>query len=254
MTPRSENPIDSKPPANASTRRAYELIRSGLRVGELRLGRDLSVSALVRHTGVSRQAVVEAVEILTAQGLIGPDPAPGRKAAPVMLQVSVDDFVPNDQRATLPWPDGTAMRIGLLEYRMVRSTPVIRDQLETEADEVLMVEGLGRVGGEVVCVTVGYYDEPNPGEIIRRSVHCNGLVPLLPVAQWFAFLFDVPFGRIDTTVEAVRSDAVTGRQLGVSEGSVSLLRESLLSDVLGVPRCLSYTHYRADRISLADIA
>ncbi|MET1052277.1 MAG: UTRA domain-containing protein [Mycetocola sp.] len=253
MSTSQDYPDATESTGNRSSRRAYELIRSALRTGDIRSDRDLSAASLVRRTGVSRQAVASAVDRLVHQGLIRPTTKLGKSPAAVMLQLSVDDFVPNSQRKTLPWPDSSNLQIALLEHRMVQSTPVIRERMRTSADYVLMVEGLGRVGKEVVVITVGYYAEPNPDEIIRRSIECTGLVPMLPLAEWFSTLFDVPFGRCDTTIEAVRSDAVTTRQLGVAEGSVALLRESLLVDADGRPRCLSYSHYRADRVSLADI-
>ena len=230
--------------------RAYELIRSAIRGGQLRNGEGLTLSSLQVLTGLDSRSVKSAVELLVTHNVLHRESVTGLAVGPRMVQIPVNDHMLGD-----PTTPGDVISCGLavvqLEHRMVQSTPVIRERLQTDAGMVLLVEQLGVLDGQTIYVRAGYYTEPD-NTALSRAIASVDRMGSRPMADVFLELFGTEMATCRTSIEAVRCEASAAGHLGVAPGSPVLLRETLVGDSCGRARALSYTHYRSDRVSISD--
>lgn len=237
--------------ASAPGVRAYELLRTAIRAGDFAPATRVPVDELSRATGIGHDAVLGATQRLARQGVVRIDSDGAVVAHPRFVQISVVDLALGDPSAPGRVVDGE-FRVDEVEHRVVQSTPVIRARLDTDADRVLMVEQRGVFCGETLYVRVGYYAEDDPHRLSRAMI-AEDVPPIAPMKEVFQRLFGAPLGSTSTSVHAVRSDPATATTLGIRAGTPVLLRESTIVDADGRPRTFSYTHYRADRVSLSDV-
>lgn len=232
-------------------RRAYELIRTSLRGGNLAEREDLTIPALALTIGMDVAVVQDAVAMLANEGLVRIGPESEVEIGPRMVQIPVNDLVVRDP-SLLGRKIRNDLRVVELEHKVVRSTPVIRERLRSTASLVLMVEQLGVFDEQPIYLRVGYYDEDDHHALSRRIIAEDEQATRRPMSTVFLDLFGIPLASCQTSVEAVRCEAGTAQALGIEPGTPVLLRESLILDRQGRPRALSYTHYRSDRVSLSD--
>jgi GntR family transcriptional regulator len=216
-----------------SPRRVHDLVRAGIRSGELRPGDRLEELALVRELATSRNAVREALQMLADEGLVTRAPREGTTVVGSVLELPLDDLIPPT--------DSADVAIHRLNDRRIPSTPLIRDRLQTSAAEVGVIEQLFTFRGEPIGVWIDYY----AAEVVQPESW--DVCPDLRTA--FEYIYGTPLGWVETTIEARPCESRTMRLLGLNERIPMLVKEHLLYDVNGVPRDLSYSHYRADRVS-----
>jgi GntR family transcriptional regulator len=216
-----------------SPRRAHDLVRAAIRSGDLRPGDRLEELVLVRELATSRNAVREALQMLADEGLVTRAPREGTTVVGSVLELPLDDLIP---------PTGPAdIAIVRLNNRRVPSTPLIRDRLQTSADEVGVIEQLFTFRGEPIGVWIDYYN----ADVVQPEQW--GVCPDLRTA--FEHIYGTPLGWVETTIEARPCEPRTMRLLGLDERLPMLVKEHVMYDTQGVPRDLTYAHYRADRVS-----
>ncbi|MEI5675593.1 MULTISPECIES: GntR family transcriptional regulator [unclassified Nocardioides] len=221
----------------SSARRVYDLVRASIRRGDVGGSGVLVEERLIEELSASRQAVRDALQALAADGLVERRRRVGTTVNGAILDVATDQLMhlPPDQQVV---EDSAVER---LEEQEMPAPPWMRARLKIAEDEpVLMVEELVRAHGEVLCVRATY--KPVSRLPARATVRVADL------ATAFEHGFGVPLGSVESLVEAVGADALTAELLGVPAGSPVLVREVLLVDADGLPRDLSYSHYRSDRI------
>jgi len=86
---------------------------------------------------------------------------------------------------------------------------------------------------------------PYTGELLTR------VTEIIPVAAAFERVFGSPLGSSDATISAIAAGQSLSKLLAVPEGAPVLVEEVVMRDVTGRAREFSYTHHRADRISLS---
>lgn len=220
-----------------STRRVKDLLRSEVRSGLA--GRDAQFveDYLVSALAASRTAVREALQMLANEGLVSRERRNGTTVTRGVAQFPLDDILESG---------GERVTVQRLEQRSVPSTPLLRNKLDTEDDQVGVVEHLFSTSDGPIGVRVAYYKlaytQPEGWE------EC----PDLRVA--FASVFGRPLARIDSVIDAGVSEPKTSKLLGIPEGSPVLIREQLLVDDAGVPQEFTFAHYRADRVSFSSSA
>jgi DNA-binding GntR family transcriptional regulator len=195
----------------------------------------------------SRNAVREALRILAQEGLVVREPGRGTIVSGKILEFATSDFTPAGS------PDGgqsDTVKVEPIEHRVVPTTSVVGSRLETSEAEVMMIEQLATFEGQAMYVRAGYLRLDSAPQSLFAQVADQGY-QLWPLSVAFESLFGVPFGLSETIIEARACEERTSRLLGIPEGSPVLMREVLLRDRDGVPRELSYTHYRADRVCLS---
>jgi GntR family transcriptional regulator len=220
-----------------SPHRARDLIRSGIRAGELHTEGALAEDALIRSLSTSRNAVRQALQMLAAEGLLDRRPNRGTTIVGSILDVEFDQLVPSaaflTQRAS----------VREIDHRQIAGTAYIKGRLQTTDERIDVSEVLISVDAEPISVRASYIVAP--GGPVER------VAEIVPFAEAFKRVFGLPLGDSQAAIGAVLTGPSTSRLLGVAEGTPVIVEEMLLSDINGMPRELSYTHYRADRVSLS---
>jgi len=228
-------------PVQTSPRRAHDLIRASIRLG-LDGGQPFKAEhELVRRMATSRNALREALQMLAAQGLLSRRAGQGTRVSAAIAPVSLDEAVPR----------GPGVMIHQLESHFVPATPVMRHQLRTDDEWILMSEQLVEVNGEPLMLRVGYCPQSRVRDGLVRLIRTRAY-PGAPVAEMFPRLFGVKLGTIENTIEAVPCEERSAGLLGIAVGAPVLVREMLLRGVDGVPYLLIYAHHRGDRVALSD--
>ena len=226
-----------QPYLQTSPHRAHDLLRSGIRTGLFSGDMSLVEDVLVRSLSTSRNAVRQALQMLAAEGLVDRRPNRGTMVIRDLSTVSYDELVPANAfrkpRAVVTERD----------HRQIPATLYLRTRLGSDLEEVDMCEILISVDREPRSLRVSYI--PNDGAPIER------ITDVVPIPVAFRTLFGVDLGAVEASISAVAAGGSTSRLLGIPEGSPVLVEEVLLRDCDGVPRELSYTHHRADRVSLS---
>jgi GntR family transcriptional regulator len=221
----------------SSARRVYDLVRASIRRGDVGPSGVLVEERLIEELSASRQAVRDALQALAGDGLVERRRRVGTTVSGSILDVATDQLMhlPPDRMVV------AESAVERLEEQEMPAPPWMRARLRIDEDEpVLMVEELISSHGEVLCVRATYKPVSRLPERATTQV--------ADLATAFEHGFGVPLGTVESLVEAVGADALTAELLGVPEGAPLLVREVLLVDADGLPRDLSYTHYRADRI------
>jgi GntR family transcriptional regulator len=201
----------------------------------------------VHSLATSRNAVREALKMLAQEGLVNREPGRGTVVTGRIVQIPTDQIVPVvDSNPSHMAP----VKVEPLEQRVVPSTALIRSRLRVDDPEVLMIEQLATLDSVPIYVRAGYLSVDGAADVNAQRVVAQGRA-LTPMAVAFESLFGVPLGECETVIEARSCEERTSRLLEIPEGSPVLVRELLLTGQDGRPRDLSYTHYRADRVSLS---
>jgi GntR family transcriptional regulator len=164
-----------------------------------------------------------------------------------LVHIDMEKLVPDDLLGTA---FHARISVEELERGVVRSTPVIRALLQREDSTVLMVEQLAYLDGVPLYLRVGYHPIDSDPWAVADRIRASDENEVQTLETAFAYIYGVAFGSSSTVVEAVRCEARAAELLQIPDGEVVLLREMVLSDIDCVPRSLSYTHFRSDRVAL----
>lgn len=230
------------------TRRAYLLLRSGIRSGAYQPEEVLVEDQLIELLATSRNAVRQALQMLAEEGLVDRSPRRGTSVSN-SLNLALDQRrrpATGGLSTELSWR-GADVEATKVESRTVPCTSHIQTRLALlPGDLVRMDEYLVTADGEPVAVRVGYI----PADITAGDY--------TPVPRHRSVIFErrfkAAFGRSEDSIEAVACEERTARLLGVKEGSPILLVETLSVDAEDVPRELSYNYNRGDRVSILTSA
>lgn len=228
----------------SSARRVYDLVRASIRRGDIAQGQPLVEDRLADELSASRQAVREALHALAQDGLVARRPRVGTTVSGETLDVAADQLMHLPQDAQ-QLKDSELERVDQLE---MRAPHWIRERLQLpEGELVRVVEEIIRWRGEPVCVRVTYKPLSRlPAGRIERGV--------ADLPSSFRHAYGLGLGAVQSAVEAVGADQMTASLLGTLPGAPMLVREVLLVGEDDLPRDLSYTHYRGDRICFTSEA
>jgi GntR family transcriptional regulator len=220
-----------------SPRRAHDLLRSSIRAGLINGNSLLIEDALVRSLSTSRNAVRQALQMLVQDGLVERRPHHGTSVVGEILEVPLDQLVP------LAGFESGHVVVRELDRRQIPASGYIKERLEMDEGVVDVCEILILFDGEPMSLRVSYIPlGPEPLERVFEVVRTQ---------LAFERVFGVPMGASEASIEAVGAGGSAARLLQVPEGAPVLMQELLVRDRDGVPRELSYTHYRGGRVSLA---
>jgi DNA-binding GntR family transcriptional regulator len=231
-----------------SARRAYELLRTMLRVGQLSTGRSLQEDALAATLGASRNAVRKALQQLADEGLLVRQQKSGTRLVHEMIHVDGGQVVPRGMALGL---DGGRLTISQARIETVMLSPVVQMKLETDAQVGILSESRFFVDDVPISLRIGYVS--GDPEAVTRSLSSFSTDNPPPYPDAFRALYDAEFGSSHSTVEAISCEERTAEILGIEVGSPILLNEVVVRDIDGVARELSYTYYRSDRVAVASV-
>ena len=150
------------------------------------------------------------------------------------LQDSAGWSLPADMAMTDLVPVAPALgpvTIRELLHRVVPATPIVRDRLGADNDQVLLVEQVVSLGAGPLFHAVGY-SPADTADHVSATIRAVDRHPRgLDMAELFQVLFGVPLGRVEVGVGAVRADLRTARLLKIEAGTAILVREFLQYDV-----------------------
>ncbi|ONH51746.1 GntR family transcriptional regulator [Frankia sp. CcI49] len=230
-----------------SSRRAYEMLRAGLRAGHFDGPEELAENTLVNTLGISRNSVRRALSMLADEGLVTRAPRRGTTVRRGIVQVHEGEMLPRELHEEESW---RRLEIEEISQCVVPTTRLLRERLEIDDAEVVMIEQVFRLDGEPLCVRAGYVPLPATPERYFADVVAIDRRPPRYEAL-FEQLFDAPYGGGRAVVEAVPCEERTARLLGVTPGTPVLLREVVVRDSSGRARDLHWTHFRGDRVALS---
>ncbi|MCR1785849.1 GntR family transcriptional regulator [Nocardioides carbamazepini] len=232
-----------------ATRRAYEMLRTLLRSGELSTADLLGEAQLITLLDASRNAVRRALRLLAEEGLLSRQPKLGTRLARDQIELAGGEVVP---RVLL----GNAARHRLLidttSVEAVPATSVVRARLGPDVTEVVRIEQTFHADGAPICVRTGYARVHAHDRLLVAREEVDTAPP--PYPEVFEILYGRPFGWSSSVLAAIPCEDHTALSLEVGAGAPVLLRESVVFDIDGVAQELSYTHLRSDRIALSGVA
>jgi GntR family transcriptional regulator len=221
-----------------SPHRAHDLLRSGIRTGHFATDASLTEDALITRLATSRNSVRAALQMLASEGLVLRRPNLGTTVIGSISDVPIEEIVSHHQMAAV-----RAMTVRELDHREIPATEYLRARLESTCAIVDVSEVLVSADGEPRSVRVSYV--PYNGEPVIR------IADVIPVSVAFERVFKAPLGSCDVAVSAIPAGPSLSKLLGISEGAPVLVEEMVMRDITGTPREFSYTHHRADRITLS---
>jgi GntR family transcriptional regulator len=231
----------------SSPRRVYELLRAEIRSASDDGAVQFVEHPLTRSMGASRSAVRGALQMLAADGLVSRRRRSGTSVTNSIVEIPAGEVLP-----LRSYDSDNVARVTIeeLDHRVVQSTPGMRARLETDARSVLLTEQAFYLEGRPLFVRVGYtVTDLEPADFHQAVLDIDSGPP--EFGEVFQLLHGRPFGRSETVLEAVPCEARTARILDIAERSPVLMREMILRDDQDVPRNLSYTHFRGDRVALS---
>ena len=176
-----------------------------------------------------------------------------RDEAPMMPpgahRIALDQH-PERRGGSIDQPDSEIVRMRLVEHALVAPSPLIKALMRTEEFAVSMLEQLGSIGEQPIFVRVSYHLVGDFESTARRLRTPSPEGSTLTTAESFRLHFGVDLLSNDVSIEAVRSDRRTATAMRVPVGTPMILRQMLLTDENGWVRELSFTHFRADRVTL----
>ncbi len=237
------------PPRQNSPRRAYDLLRAGIRSGVIRNEQPLDEMTIAKGFATSRNSVRQALQMLAAEGLVTRQTRLGTSVTGQIASLPIVN-VGIASVADAFADDGEVVTHEIIDLQFVPASRVIRDRLDMDDQEVLMIESVLSIDADPLYVSVGYIRNPSgsQSELLERVRNLYRAPHDLDSSMML--LYGKKFGHAQTTIEAVGCDARTARLLHVAEGAPMLFRDRVLFDEDGTPRDLSYTHLRGDRAAL----
>lgn len=221
-------------------RRQHDLVTALAAQGVLNVDGGIDVEGLAERTDSSVEIVQNALAMMGLQ-----QTAPAEHP---LYVVSVDEH-PEHQNIGGPGETVTA-RTSLLENETITPSPLIRALMRTDESAVTMMEELGTVAGQPLFVRVSYYSLGDSDEAGWRRGRAAALSNSPDLQSVFRVRFDTDLADSRVSIEAVRPDRRTAELLRVPTATPMVLRQVMLTDVHGVVRELSFTHFRADRVSV----
>jgi len=219
-----------------SPRRAYALLRSAIRDGNVPMLGKLAEDHLVKELATSRNAVRLALHQLGLDGLVERRPRTGTVVVSNIGQYPIFE-------CSGP-TTGVTVRLHLVETRDVPVTTHLSRRFEREGGTLRMSEFLLEHLGRTVGIFCRYGLEPAPAlEQPEPSLSPDE-------RSWYRRIHQEPPGPIEVTIEAVGADERTARLLGVDEGHPLLVRETLYRDRDARPAELHYTFLDSRMTSL----
>ena len=217
-----------------STRVVHQLLRSSIKSGILTSGETLNEESLVANLDSTRAAVRSALQLLADEGLVSRQRRMGTVVRGKPLQLPVEDIIGSPST-------------GPLEYRMIGDHVIpahqlIRTRMPTDNDRLRMIDYVISSSGIAIGTLVAFQINPN-AHPPTHNMDIDG------IKETFESVYDRPFGRMETCIDAVGADERTARVLDIEPGSILLVRDQILSDVDGNVHEYAYAHYRADMVS-----
>lgn len=229
-----------------SPRRVYELIRSGIRRGTMPHDEILSEQHLIESLGATRNAVRKALQMLADDGVVLRARRAGTSIAHDIVAVHDGEVGP---RAWAGMPDEGRLTVDTLECRRITAPAVIQNFIGAEVDTVILLEQIGRMGGNPLYLRVGYcITDFEIDEFIERVESNHGEYP--PIAVAHHRIFGTRYGGSSSVVEAISCQERPAELLEMPVGAPVLLRELITRDSEDNPSELSFTHFRADRVAI----
>lgn len=217
--------------------RAHGALRAAIRGGQLKPDDQLVEDTLVVELGVTRNALRHTLRILRREGLVDRRPRRGTVVTRALRSIAVDC---SESGGSLLGE--TTERI---DARRVPTPPAIVAHLAEPASTVAVVETLIVAGGEPRAICWRYLlTAPADLTEVQDAPTMNG--------ETFRCLHGRALGSATTTIEAVLSDARTGRTLGIPACVPMLLQETIWRDDTGRVREVHSTLHRADRTVLTS--
>jgi GntR family transcriptional regulator len=233
-----------RPHRRVAPRRAYEQLRSSIRVGTVGPESQLGELLLGEQLGVSRNSIRAALQMLAVEGLVVRRTKTGTRPSQRIVEIPVGEVLPRDSG------EYPALTVHELGHAVVHPPETVRVRLGIPDQPVLEVRQVSVWQGEPLYVRTGYLPLREDAQVIlgrMAELHAD----LKSFDESFAHLFGRAPGRWDCAVEAVPADDPTAGLLGVPAGRPLLLRELVMRDDLGAVREVSYTHFRGDRVALS---
>jgi DNA-binding GntR family transcriptional regulator len=232
-----------------SARRAYEMLRTLLRSGELSTSDSLSDDSLAASLGASRNAVRKALQQLADEGLLVRQPKNGTRLVHEMIHIDGGQVVP---RGMALGHDGGRLTIEQTRTEQAALSPVVRMKLETDASIGLLSESRFFVDAVPLSLRIGYVSG-DPAVMADRLDSFSVENPP-PYPEAFQQLYGAGFGSSHSTLEAISCEPRTAEILAIEVGAPILLNEVVVRDIDGVARELSYTYYRSDRVAVSNVS
>jgi len=254
-------------PLHTSTRRTYEQLRSVIRAGLATRSSNLEELTISQDFGASRNSVRLALAMLVQDGLISRAPRRGTILTNHLVQFSIPHIPPRDYSPT-PDQEADGLEVVSLQDGVIPTPRVIRNLLGTDADFVLTFVQLGFAGDQAIFQRTGVVPlHVEPAAFFERLHSLIGVSTperKLPSDRYlaardedfpgeFMTLFDAPFGATHNRVEALDADDQTAKLLQIEPGSPVLCRQQFTLDATGAVREYTFTHFRGDRTTLADV-
>ncbi|MGY4858646.1 UTRA domain-containing protein [Cryobacterium sp. AP23] len=254
-------------PLHTSTRRTYEQLRSVIRAGLATRASNLEELTISQDFGASRNSVRLALAMLVQDGLISRAPRRGTILTNHLVQFSIPHIPPRDYSPT-PDQEADGLDVVSLQDGVIPTPDVIRELLGTDAEFVLTFVQLGFSGDHPVFQRTGVVPlHVEPAAFFERLHSLIGVSTperKLPSDRYlaardedftgeFLTLFDAPFGATHNRVEALDADEQTAKLLQLEPGAPVLCRQQFTLDATGAVREYTFTHFRGDRTTLADV-
>ncbi|GGG21245.1 hypothetical protein GCM10007304_38860 [Rhodococcoides trifolii] len=229
-----------------SPRRVYELIRAGIRRGTMPHDQTLSEQHLIESLGATRNAVRKALQMLAEDGVLVRARRAGTSVVHDIVAVHDGEVGP---RAWAGTPDEGRLTVDTLEISRISAPAVLQRLLGADTDSVLLLEQLGRMGGQPLYLRVGYCMTDATAEEFSQLIESNH-TEFPPISVVHERLFGSAYGGSDYVVEAISCQERAAELLDMPVGAPVLLRELITRNSAGAPSELSYTHFRADRVAI----
>jgi DNA-binding GntR family transcriptional regulator len=244
---------------HTSARRAYELVRAGLRSGEFSPAASLSELDLMRELGASRNSVRRALQMLADEGLlirrtkVGTRPSAPIYSAPIP-DVPAPGLLPPDAAGRGPDldPDAGILLRTLTADRADVADPDHPAELRGWTGVVHRLEQFGRDARSPLFIRVAHLALPAD----RPDLPAAALEPRARsgAAAAFRAVHGVALGEQRSLLAVETATGPAARLLEVPDGTVVLARQLRLRDAAGTVREVTSTLFRADRVSLSSWA
>lgn len=220
-----------------SARRVLDLLSASIREGHISPDEPLAEEDLMTLLDSSRGAVRAALHQLAAIGFVERRPKFGTRINQSWVRIPIADVQDADARVL----------VEVVEQRMVRTSPLLRERLCTDAAEVRMVENLFVVERPrtVLGLRTAYFDPEfamDPAEWFHEPLTMDGVL---------AGFFSRETGGVTVTIGSEVADERTARMLGVAERSALTVRDILYSAADGTPIETVFDRFRGDLVQLA---
>ena len=197
-----------------------------------------SESALMRHYGVSRITVRQALSDLEKERLIVKVPG---KGSFVTKPVPFQDLSRLQGFAEAMGAQGHETFNKLLRLGIVQVSAQVAEKLQVPlGTEVIEIHRLRYLNREPVSLDISWVSAPLGAQLAREDLACRDIFLILENDYGLAL------GHADLSIEATLADANLAEKLEISLGAPVLRIERLTHGKDGTPLDYEHLHYRAD--------